>query len=801
MKQHKDNSSGDKPLAPDGFEMMVLQHIGWVYQMARRQLADGDFAEDAVQATFLALWRRRKHVAAGNRPIGGWLVRATYYVCREIGKSERRRQCHERKAAIMRTEESDISPETAPSNSAQLAALDSAMQKLSAGDRDMLVVRFFQNHTARQAAQQFNISEAAAAKRTARAVGKLRGIMARQNVALDNTAIMTLLAEGAGNAPDGLIPQVLRVLTGHAPPNLTAGLAARSISFHAAHVSVIAGIATAAVVITAAAVTLPSVLRGPRTSLESTLAQAAPSPPKHITIPLAAGVVLSPQGNPVPHVHVFLANRNTWALFCGLNTPPGPPPKFPAFFRSAGGHPFAAIKSTTTDADGNFTFPPQKRNYLLIVNCLQGFAEVPAASFGAGPAQIALQPWCRVDVTIKLPTPPGITYSVGANPFQNRAFPSVSFSCGFFRTSPGHFTCSDIPDVGGLQVYAGRSKDGKASRNFFYRTTVLFLQPGQHATVDFGGTGRPVAGKIVLPAILKSRPAPSRYVKARLVLPAIPYPQRWFHLNHAGKINWLVQWFRTPAGHAYQIAALSSFSAKLQSDGSFKMAAIPPGNYLLQYVSTGLGEGQDADWPAPLAATAFLDEPFTVHKPPGGFSGKAVDLGKLKPALIRNLNAGDIAPPFALHTLNGSVIRLSDLKGKVVLLYLWDWPAIAWHDVVDPQLPTLRLTEMPELLRVYKKFGKNPNFVMISVATDNDRGLVQQYWHAAKIPWLQAAPLFPDRRSILDDYSYASFTTFSSVSSVIYLISSDGRISARNPQGKQIIVTVRRYLAAIRQKQ
>ena len=798
VTQHAVNSTSDKPLDPEGFDTAILEHTGWLYHMARRQLADADLAEDAVQAVFLALWQRRMRVAAGKRPIGGWLMRAMYYICREINKSERRRRCRERKAATMRTQELQISPETAPYNAARLPALDAAMQKLSVGDRDMLVARFFQNHTARQAAEHFNISEAAAAKRTARAVGRLRNIMMRQNVQLDNTAIMALLAGGAGTAPDGLTSQVLHAIIGKSPPSFAAARAARSMSFHAAHVSVVAGIATAAVVVTAAAVTLPVVLRGPRTSLQSTLTQAAPSPPRHTTIPLPAGVVLSPQGNPVPRVNVFLANRNTWALFCGLNTPPVPPPKFPAFFRSAGGRPFAAIKSTTTDTDGNFIFPPQKRNYLLIVNCLQGFAEVPAASLGAAPVQIALQPWCQVDVNIKLPTPPGITYSVGANPFQNRAFPSVNFSCGFFQTSPGHFTCSDIPGVGGLQVYAGRYKDGKAARNFFYRTTVLFLQPGQHAKVDFGGTGRPVVGKIVLPANLKSRPAPSRYVKARLVLPTIPYPQRWFHLNHAGKINWLVQWFRTPAGHIYQTAALSSFSAKIHGNGSFRMAAIPPGNYHLQYLSAGLRQGQNANWPAPLAATAFLDEPFTIPNPPRGFSGEAVDLGKLKPSLIRNLSAGDTAPPFALHTLDGSVVRLSDLKGKIVLLYLWDWPGIIWHDLVNPQLPTLRLTEMPELLRIYKKFGKNPNFVMISVATDNDHSLIRQYRDAAKIPWLQATTPIHNRRSILDDYSYKSFTNFSSVSSVIYLIGSDGKISARNPQGKQIIAAVRRAIAAMK---
>ena len=79
MMQQTHNFVGDKPLVPDGFEATVSEHIGWVYHMARRQLADANLAEDAVQAVLLALWQRRKRIEGQNRPIGGWLVRATYF--------------------------------------------------------------------------------------------------------------------------------------------------------------------------------------------------------------------------------------------------------------------------------------------------------------------------------------------------------------------------------------------------------------------------------------------------------------------------------------------------------------------------------------------------------------------------------------------------------------------------------------------------------------------------------------------------------------------------------------------------
>lgn len=524
------------------------------------------------------------------------------------------------------------------------------------------------------------------------------------------------------------------------------------------------------------------------------------SSPSSTKVHLPVGFVLSPRGNPVPHTHVYLAHRNTWAQFGGILEPPGPPPKFPtAVLRSLGVHSFADIQKTMTDRDGNFSFPPQKQNYLLIVLCPQGFAELASVDIGAGPVQIALQPWCRVDVSIKLPIPPNVTYSPGANLFQNRAFPFVDFGLAFVATKPGHFTCLNVP-AGGLQVFVGKMRNGKAARNYFWRNIVLFLKAGQHAKIDFGGTGRPITGKIALPRNLENGSKASRCVKARFVLPTIPYPRHWFYRNHTKKTNWLVQWFRTPAGHAYQTAALSSFSAKIHGNGSFRMAPIPPGDYHLQYLSTGLGQGQDADWPAPIAENGLLDISFTVPCPPRGFSSAAVDLGRLKPTLITNLKPGDVAPLFTLRAADGSIVKSSELKGKVVLLYFWDWSAVAWHDVVNPQLPTLHLTEISALQRAYKKFGKVRNFAMISIATDNNRQLVRQYWGAAKIPWLQAAPLFSNRHLILDDYSYTSYKSFSSASSVIYLIGANGKISARNPRGQQIITVITKALAMARPK-
>jgi RNA polymerase sigma factor (sigma-70 family) len=240
--------------------MLVAAHVDWVYSMARRQLGSSSLADDAVQAVFISLWRRRKGRNNQSRPVGGLLVRATRYACNDIRKSEQRRKLRERKAAAMRHEKAgglDGNLEV-QERSTLLGALDAAMQRLPNRDRDILVARYFQSQSARQVAEQFEISEAAAEKRIARAVLKLRGIMARKNVAMDSAALAALLSNNVDPAPKELLAKVSQSFGGKTPVSPAASHAARSIVRHTAYIPMIAG--TAAVLGVGAMAVAPLVL-------------------------------------------------------------------------------------------------------------------------------------------------------------------------------------------------------------------------------------------------------------------------------------------------------------------------------------------------------------------------------------------------------------------------------------------------------------------------------------------------------------------------------------------------------------
>jgi len=64
--------------------------------------------------------------------------------------------------------------------------LEAAMSRLAERDRTLLALRFYENKTGAEAAASLGIREAAAHKRTARALEKLRSFFAKQGV--DSTA-------------------------------------------------------------------------------------------------------------------------------------------------------------------------------------------------------------------------------------------------------------------------------------------------------------------------------------------------------------------------------------------------------------------------------------------------------------------------------------------------------------------------------------------------------------------------------------------------------------------------------------
>jgi len=184
------------------FAELVHRHIDLVYSAALRRLGDAHLAEDVAQGTFTAL-AQNAHSVARHPVLTGWLHRTTQNIAANLIRTNLRRQTREQEAVTMNQLLSSA-PDDA--NWQSIAPhLDAALDELESADRDMLMLRYFEKKSARDAAAQLGISEDAAQKRMSRAVERLREFFAKRGVTVGASGLaVAISANGMQAAPAGL---------------------------------------------------------------------------------------------------------------------------------------------------------------------------------------------------------------------------------------------------------------------------------------------------------------------------------------------------------------------------------------------------------------------------------------------------------------------------------------------------------------------------------------------------------------------------------------------------------------------
>jgi len=186
------------------FAALVARYVNLVYSAARRFTGNPHHAEEITQAVFIILARKAGGLRRGT-VLSGWLYQTARLTAANFVKGEIRRQRREQEAYMQST-----LTEPEPAAWEQIAPLlDEAMGRLGETDRNAIVLRFFENKTAREVAATLKLNEAAAHKRVNRAVDKLRKIFSMRGVTLSATLIAgAVAANSVQAAPTGLAATV-----------------------------------------------------------------------------------------------------------------------------------------------------------------------------------------------------------------------------------------------------------------------------------------------------------------------------------------------------------------------------------------------------------------------------------------------------------------------------------------------------------------------------------------------------------------------------------------------------------------
>jgi RNA polymerase sigma factor (sigma-70 family) len=186
----------------DSFAELVRRHVGLVYWAAARQCnGDTSLAQDIAQSVFTDLARKAAALSR-RRVLTGWLYTSAHFAAAKAVRTERRRHTHEKEAHAMdglhRSSSADLDWERIR------PAVDTAMHQLKASDRDLILMRYFENRPWAEVGENLGLSDDATRKRVARALDRLRAFLAKRGITNTASLAAVLSANAVQIVPAGL---------------------------------------------------------------------------------------------------------------------------------------------------------------------------------------------------------------------------------------------------------------------------------------------------------------------------------------------------------------------------------------------------------------------------------------------------------------------------------------------------------------------------------------------------------------------------------------------------------------------
>jgi thiol-disulfide isomerase/thioredoxin len=372
--------------------------------------------------------------------------------------------------------------------------------------------------------------------------------------------------------------------------------------------------------------------------------------------------------------------------------------------------------------------------------------------------------------------------------------------------SQGRFVFEHVPPVGIIL----RENRKIPSRSSITLVPPIWVKPGKTTNVEIKTQGRTVVGRLKLApglaadiniaschsGLVSDRQSLSTILRLAAdgnatfygwLKPSWQCKKKWFSLcwyddikepempkefdTPEKRMKWWFDFYESDLGREWLKLSAERADFEFHPDGTFIGEMVEPREKREKYVLQGFVERKGEK-------IARLDD-VHITVPPAKSRGddKPFDMGEvvLKPSV--NLKVGDAAPDFNVETLDGKPLKLSDFKGKYVLLDFWaTWcgPCVA---------------EMPNLKKVYEAFGQDKRFVMISLSADFDREAVKKFIESQDVRWTQ---LFLGGWNLKDGVT-ANYGVYSIPS--IFLVGPDGKIVTYGLSGNEIKKAVSAALA------
>jgi hypothetical protein len=313
-----------------------------------------------------------------------------------------------------------------------------------------------------------------------------------------------------------------------------------------------------------------------------------------------------------------------------------------------------------TDSDGAFNLPAVLPSPTIVAVHEEGFAEITGDQLATN-ATVVLEPWGKVEGTLWLTQDVGTNEEVMIVDSTGTEVSGINFDWSIFKTDTddqGRFSFSFVPP-GKRQVVRLIQQDNRSW--MWADQTPVTVKPGQTTEVKIGGNGCRIVGQLVASDSTEK----VNWASGRFSLHTeFPRPPVQFKTRQEAE-----EWNNSPAARAAR-AQYRHLPVSVRSDGSLRVDNVPTGKYTLDLAFTQPQENR----PGMGQTLGRISREITVPGDSGDPAQAVLDLGTLELKLAASLSTGKPAPEIQGQDVDGAKFKLSEFRGKVVMIDFWgDW--------------------------------------------------------------------------------------------------------------------------------